>query len=53
MTEEYKRARALIASNLAALTGLAEKLLEIEVLDGADVDSILKEQGAKGEVGFV
>ena len=47
---EYKRARVLIESNLAALTGLAEKLLEIEVLDGAEVDRILKEHGARGEV---
>ena len=50
---EYKRSRVLIESNLAALTGLAEKLLEIEVLDGEEVDSILKEHGAKGEVSFV
>lgn len=50
---QYKRARALIESNLAALTGLAEKLLEMEVLAGAEVDDILKKHGAKGEVGLV
>jgi cell division protease FtsH len=49
---EYKRARVLIESNLPALTGLAETLLETEVLDGVEVDSILKEHGAKGEVSF-
>jgi cell division protease FtsH len=50
---EYRRARVLVESNLAALTGLAEKLLEMEVLDGVEVDSILREQGAKGEVSSV
>ncbi len=49
---QYKRARALIESNLAALTGLAEKLLEVEVLDGRQVDSILKKHRAKGEICF-
>ena len=50
---EYRRARILVESNLAALTGLAEKLLEMEVLDGVEVDGILREQGTKGEVSFL
>ena len=49
---EYERSRVLIGANLAALTGLAEKLLEMEVHDGQEIDSILKEYGAKGEVSY-
>jgi cell division protease FtsH len=52
VTTEYKRSHVLIESNMAALTGLAEKLLEIEVLDGEEVDRILKDHKAKGEVSF-
>jgi cell division protease FtsH len=47
---EYVRTRGLIETNLAALTGLAENLLEIEVLNGEQVDAILQKYGIKGEV---
>ena len=49
---QYKRARKLLETNLSSLNGLAEKLLINEVLDGEEVDEILKEHKALGEVSF-
>jgi cell division protease FtsH len=46
---QYKRSRVLVESNLAALNGLAEKLLEIEVLSGEEIDAILNEHKAVAE----
>jgi cell division protease FtsH len=44
--------KMVFESNLEALTGLAENLLEKEVLNGEEVDIILKDHKAKGEVRF-
>jgi len=41
VTDNYKRARDIITRNKAKLKRLAEKLLEHEVLDGAEIDTIL------------
>ena len=41
VTENYERAKRLLTENMASLKGLAEALLEKEVLDGSDIDQIL------------
>jgi cell division protease FtsH len=41
VTEEYARARELLAANLDTLRRIAEALLEIETLNGQDIDRIL------------
>ncbi len=41
VTENYERAKRLLTENMASLKGLAEALLEKEVLDGSDIDHIL------------
>ncbi len=50
--KQYRRATHLLKTNLASLKGLAEKLLETEVLDGTGIDEILREHSAQGEVSF-
>jgi cell division protease FtsH len=52
VTAEYSRAQKLIQDNLPALHGIAEKLLEVEVLDGEAIDVVLRETRAVGEVSF-
>ena len=49
---QYARARNLLETNLPSLNALADKLLVQEVLNGEEIDQILKENGAKGEVSF-
>jgi cell division protease FtsH len=44
--ENYDRAKELIQQKLEALHGLAEALLEREVLDGLDIDAIVKGAGS-------
>ncbi|MEK6759193.1 MAG: ATP-dependent zinc metalloprotease FtsH [Deltaproteobacteria bacterium] len=45
VTENYQRAMGLITSNMDALTRLANALLEKEVLDSIEVDSLIKSGG--------
>jgi len=49
---QYRRARKIIEGNRASLKGLAEALLVDEVLDGPEVDRILRENRAVGERSF-
>ncbi|GBD25163.1 ATP-dependent zinc metalloprotease FtsH [bacterium HR30] len=50
INECYQRAKELLAENLSTLHRLAEKLLEKEVLDGAEIDVILRsQQEARGK----
>ncbi len=49
---QYKRARNLLEANLPSLNGLADKLLVDEVLNGEEIDVILTENNAQGEVTF-
>lgn len=50
INECYQRAKELLAENLSTLHRLAEKLLEKEVLDGAEIDAILRsQQEARGK----
>jgi cell division protease FtsH len=46
---QYRRARGLIEANRAALDGLAEGLLEREVLESEEIDRVLGVHGARGE----
>ena len=39
--ENYERAKRLLTDNMASLKGLAQALLEKEVLDSADIDQII------------
>ncbi|MGA1796759.1 MAG: cell division protein FtsH, partial [bacterium] len=41
VTDNYRRARDILTKNKAKLKRLAEKLLEREVLDGPEIDTIL------------
>ncbi len=52
VTNQYNRARNLIETNLKSLNDLAEKLLVQEVLDGREIDDILRQTRANGEVNF-
>ncbi len=49
---QYERAHKLLGDNLASLKGLAERLLVQEVLNGEEIDEILRENQANGEVSF-
>jgi cell division protease FtsH len=40
--ESYQRAKELLTTNLRLLHKVAEKLLEKEVLDGSEIDAIVK-----------
>jgi len=44
--ENYERAKELIQGRLETLRGLAEALLEREVLNGPEIDTIVKEAGS-------
>ena len=41
VTENYERAKRLLTEHMASLKGLAEALLEKEVLDSTDIDHII------------
>jgi cell division protease FtsH len=45
MLEAYERAKLLLRRNLEVLHKMAEALLEREVIDGADIDEILRQYG--------
>jgi cell division protease FtsH len=45
LLEAYERAKLLLRRNLEALHKMAEALLEREVIDGADIDTILRQYG--------
>jgi cell division protease FtsH len=46
--ESYHRAKELLKSNLRLLHKVAETLLEKEVLDGSEIDTIVREFGGNG-----
>ncbi len=46
VTEAFERARSLLRKNLEALHKIAEALLEREVLDGPEIDEIIKQYGS-------
>jgi cell division protease FtsH len=46
--ESYERAKGLLRTNLHLLHKVAEKLLEKEVLDGSEIDAIVREFGGNG-----
>jgi cell division protease FtsH len=46
ITEAFERARLLLRKNLEALHKIAEALLEREVLDGPEIDEIIKQYGS-------
>jgi cell division protease FtsH len=46
--ESYHRAKDLLETNLRLLHKVAEKLLEKEVLDGSEIDAIVRAFGASG-----
>jgi cell division protease FtsH len=47
--ESYHRAKDLLTTNLRVLHKVAEKLLEKEVLDGSEIDAIVKAFSLNGE----
>jgi cell division protease FtsH len=49
--ESYEEARGLLSSNLDVLHKLAETLLEKEVLDGAEIDQIMRTFGSTNGAG--
>jgi cell division protease FtsH len=46
--DSYQRAKDLLKKNLALLHKIAESLLEKEVLDGSEIDAIVREYGGNG-----
>ena len=46
--ESYRRARDLLTRNLTLLHQIAEKLLEKEVLDGSEIDALVRAFGGNG-----
>jgi cell division protease FtsH len=46
--ESYHRAKDLLTTNLRLLHQVAEQLLENEVLDGSEIDAIVKGFGGNG-----
>jgi cell division protease FtsH len=46
--ESYHRAKDLLETNLRLLHKIAEKLLEKEVLDGSEIDAVVRAFGANG-----
>jgi cell division protease FtsH len=46
--DSYHRAKELLKTNLRLLHKVAEKLLEKEVLDGSEIDAIVREFGGNG-----
>ncbi len=47
VTENYDRAKRLLTENMASLKGLAEALLEKEVLDASEIDNILMQSSSQ------
>jgi cell division protease FtsH len=50
--DSYDRAKDLLTTNLRLLHKIAEKLLEQEVLDGPEIDAIVRTFGGNGEDPF-
>ena len=50
--ESYQRAKDLLKTNLRLLHKVAEKLLEKEVLDGSEIDAIVRAFGVNGGEAF-
>jgi len=50
--EAYERARTLLRRNLEALHKIAESLLEREVLDGGEIEEIVRQYGHRGASGI-
>ena len=50
--ESYKRAQDLLMTNLRLLHRVAEELLEKEVLDGSEIDAIVRALGGNGRDPF-
>jgi cell division protease FtsH len=50
--DSYHRAKDLLKTNLRLLHKVAEKLLENEVLDGSEIDAIVRAFGVNGGVPF-
>ena len=50
--ESYQRAQDLLKTNISLLHKIAEKLLEKEVLDGSEIDAIVKAFGGNGVNSF-
>jgi cell division protease FtsH len=50
--DSYHRAKDLLKTNLRLLHKVAEKLLEKEVLDGSEIDAIVRAFGVNGGVPF-
>jgi cell division protease FtsH len=48
VTECYQRARGLLKSNLELLHKVAQKLLEKEVLDGSEIDALMRDLSGNG-----
>jgi len=48
---QYQRARRILETNRASLDAIAAALLERESLDGLEIEALLKENDAHGEVG--
>jgi cell division protease FtsH len=46
--DSYQRAKDLLKKNLGLLHKIAESLLEKEVLDGSEIDAIVREYGGNG-----
>ena len=44
----YQRARDLLSDNIELLHRIAQKLLEKEVLDGSEIDALVREYGGNG-----
>ena len=51
--DSYHRAKVLLTSNLGLLHKFAEKLLEKEVLDGSEIDAIMRAFGANVQGPFI
>jgi cell division protease FtsH len=51
--ESYNRAKDLLKTNLRLLHKVAEKLLEKEVLDGSEIDAIVRAFGGNGGDPFI
>ena len=51
--ESYHRAKELLTTNLRLLKKIAEQLLEKEVLDGLEIDAIVKAFGVNGGDPFI
>jgi cell division protease FtsH len=46
--ESYQQAKHMLRTNLGLLHKLAEKLLEKEVLDGSEIDAVVRAFGGNG-----